>query len=51
MTYVGFSRPTHLLGLAIHKSRFDALYAGENRDMWRIVKLYVGNVNVSFPTI
>ncbi|RZJ90517.1 MAG: hypothetical protein EOO20_07895 [Chryseobacterium sp.] len=38
MTYVGFSRATHLLGFAIHKSRFDALYSGkENMDRWKVI--------------
>jgi len=38
MTYVGFSRATHLLGFAVHKSRFDTLYRGKpNMDRWKIV--------------
>ncbi len=38
MTYVGFSRATHLLGFAIHKSRFDALYSGKpNLDRWKVI--------------
>lgn len=38
MTYVGFSRATHLLGFAIHKSRFDAFYDGKpNLDRWKII--------------
>ncbi len=38
MTYVGFSRATHLLGFAIHKSRFDVLYSGKpNVDRWKII--------------
>ncbi|WP_121811303.1 UvrD-helicase domain-containing protein [Mucilaginibacter kameinonensis] len=28
MAYVGFSRPTHLLAFAIHRSRYDSHYAG-----------------------
>ena len=38
MTYVGFSRPTHLLGFAIHKARFDAHYVGKpNLNRWKII--------------
>ncbi|SOD17803.1 UvrD-helicase domain-containing protein [Pedobacter xixiisoli] len=38
MTYVGFSRATHLLGFAIHKSHFDALYNGKpNMDRWKVI--------------
>ena len=37
MTYVGFSRPTHLLGFAVHRSRFDSLYDGKlNIDLWDV---------------
>lgn len=37
MTYVGFSRATHLLGFAIHKSHFDTLYVGKpNLDRWDV---------------
>lgn len=37
MTYVGFSRATHLLGFAIHKSRFDTLYVGKPKlDRWDV---------------
>lgn len=40
MTYVGFSRATHLLGFAIHKSRYDKFYAGKpNLDRWKIIKV------------
>lgn len=40
MAYVGFSRPTHLLGFAIHKSRYDALYKGQtNIDRWAVFEL------------
>ena len=47
MTYVGFSRPTHLLGFAIHKARFDALYAGKpNLERWKIVTVRRSEVTV-----
>jgi DNA helicase-2/ATP-dependent DNA helicase PcrA len=39
MAYVGFSRPTHLLCLAVHKDRFDAVLSGINRDDWDIVEV------------
>jgi DNA helicase-2/ATP-dependent DNA helicase PcrA len=31
MTYVGFSRATHLLGFAVHQTRFNSLYAGKEK--------------------
>ena len=39
MSYVGFSRPTHLLCIAIHKDRFDRKLSEINRDIWEIVEL------------
>jgi DNA helicase II / ATP-dependent DNA helicase PcrA len=39
MAYVGFSRPTHLLGFAIHKDRFDASLSDIDTDSWEVVKL------------
>lgn len=39
MAYVGFSRPTDLLCVAIHKSRFDKYLSGVNRSDWEIIKL------------
>jgi len=39
MAYVGFSRPTHLLGLAVHKDRFDAKLADIDPEIWKIVHL------------
>lgn len=39
MAYVGFSRPTDLLCIAIHKDRFDNLLSGINRDIWEIVEV------------
>ena len=40
MTYVGFSRPTHLLCFAIHKSRYDQLYSGKPETAkWDIVQV------------
>ncbi len=37
MAYVGFSRPTDLLCIAIHKNRFDSLQNDINREEWEIV--------------
>lgn len=39
MAYVGFSRPTHLLCFAIHKSRFDSILGNIDRDIWDITEL------------
>jgi DNA helicase-2/ATP-dependent DNA helicase PcrA len=39
MAYVGFSRPTHLLGFAIHKDRFDENMADLSIESWEIVFL------------
>jgi len=39
MAYVGFSRPTHLLCVAIHQDRFDRDLSGINNEIWEIVKL------------
>lgn len=39
MAYVGFSRPTDLLCIGIHKDRFDNLLNGINRDIWEIVEV------------
>lgn len=39
MAYVGFSRPTHLLCIAIHKNRFDAILSDINRDDWDIIEI------------
>lgn len=36
MAYVGFSRPTELLCIAIHKDRFDKYLSGINRSEWEI---------------
>lgn len=36
MVYVGFSRPTDLLCVAIHKDRFDSALSEINRDEWEI---------------
>lgn len=39
MTYVGLSRPTHLLCFAIHKSRFEShREAFENLDDWKVIE-------------
>jgi len=37
MVYVGFSRPTHLLSIAIHKDRFDLKIF---EDKWQIIKVH-----------
>jgi len=39
MAYVGFSRPTDLLCVAIHKDRFDNQLSDINRDIWEIVEV------------
>lgn len=39
MTYVGFSRPTNLLCVAIHKDRFDNYLKDIDRDQWEIVNV------------
>lgn len=38
MGYVGFSRPTHLLCVAIHKDRFEKI-ENINKELWEIVEL------------
>lgn len=37
MAYVGFTRPTDLLCIAIHKDRFNVLHNTINTNMWEIV--------------
>ncbi|MCX6236102.1 MAG: UvrD-helicase domain-containing protein [Bacteroidia bacterium] len=39
MCYVGFSRPTHLLCVAIHMERFERVLADIDRGMWEIIDL------------
>ncbi|MFD0964230.1 UvrD-helicase domain-containing protein [Pseudofulvibacter geojedonensis] len=39
MAYVGFSRPTHFLCVAIHKVRFDAFLSDISRDEWDIIEI------------
>jgi len=39
MSYVGFSRPTHLLCIAIHKDRFDRDLSEINKEIWEVIKL------------
>jgi len=39
MSYVGFSRPTHLLCVAIHKDRFDRDLSEINNEIWEVVEL------------
>lgn len=38
MTYVGFSRPTNLLCVAIHKDRFNKYLSGIDRNEWEIIE-------------
>ncbi len=38
MAYVGFSRPTDLLCIGIHKDRFNSL-SGINRDIWEVIEV------------
>lgn len=39
MAYVGFSRPTHLLGFAVHKDRFDKHLSDIDTGTWEIVQV------------
>lgn len=39
MAYVGFSRPTDLLCIGIHKDRFDALFGTINKKEWEIINV------------
>ena len=39
MVYVGFSRPTHLLCFAVHKSRFDKQLHDIDRDVWEVIEI------------
>ena len=39
MAYVGFSRPTHLLCIAIHKDRYDSISSEISEDDWEILKI------------
>ncbi len=39
MAYVGFSRPTDLLCIAVHKDRFDKYLAGINKEEWEIINI------------
>lgn len=41
MSYVGFSRPTHLLCFAIHKTRFESILENIDRDIWEIIELSI----------
>lgn len=43
MAYVGFSRPTHLLSIAIHKDRFDFVLSDINGDDWEIIEIETQN--------
>lgn len=39
MAYVGFSRPTHLLCIAIHKERYDSVLSDINDENWDIIEI------------
>jgi DNA helicase-2/ATP-dependent DNA helicase PcrA len=39
MAYVGFSRPTNFLCIAIHKDRFNNHLSGIDRDKWEIIEI------------
>lgn len=39
MAYVGFSRPTHLLCVAVCKTRFDSHLSDIDRDKWEIIEI------------
>lgn len=39
MAYVGFSRPTDLLCIGIHKDRFDKILSEIDRDVWKIIEV------------
>lgn len=39
MAYVGFSRPTHLLCIAIHKKRYEAVLSEINGEKWDIIEI------------
>jgi DNA helicase-2/ATP-dependent DNA helicase PcrA len=39
MAYVGFSRPTHLLCVGIHKDRFDSYLTEIDENIWDIVEI------------
>jgi len=39
MSYVGFSRPTHLLCIAIHKDRYERDLSEINKEIWEVIEL------------
>lgn len=39
MAYVGFSRPTHLLCVAVQKDRFDAHLSTIDRNKWEVIEI------------
>lgn len=39
MAYVGFSRPTDLLCVAVHRDRFDSFLSEIDRDVWEIIEV------------
>jgi len=38
MVYFGFSRPPHLLCLAVHEARFEKIEADLDRNEWEIIR-------------
>ncbi len=38
MAYVGFSRPTDLLCVAVHRDRFDSFLGEIDRDVWEVIE-------------
>jgi superfamily I DNA/RNA helicase len=41
MAYVGFSRPTHLLCIAVHKDRFDQYLSNIDKNEWDVIDCFV----------
>jgi hypothetical protein len=39
MAYVGFSRPTDLLCIAVHKDRFDNFLSQIDRKVWEVIEV------------
>jgi len=39
MAYVGFSRPTDLLCVAVHRDRFDSFLSEIDKDVWKIIEV------------
>jgi len=39
MMYVGLSRPTHIVCLAVHESRFNAKLSDIDRNTWEVIEI------------